>query len=200
MSARVLAAMLVVVATSSAVAQAPAAEETETTHEVQRRERMRRWHIAFGNLAWAAANASTILGIIQYRDRYGAFDDGADTPCARGDAIVESACDGTPVPHAIAVTSLLSFFTAALSIGMAMPDPLRASEGPSRYARRLRRHKTIRWVLLGMMVVQTALGAISANLDSYSARRSMATVHLGLGVATWATMTTMGIYGSLMAY
>ncbi|MEM9069313.1 MAG: hypothetical protein AAGE52_12440 [Myxococcota bacterium] len=164
------------------------------------RQRLRPWHIAFGNIAWASTTITTILGVLQFRDRFGRFDSESNTPCARGNAIIPSACEDVPLPHAISATIALSMYTAVFSIGAVMPDPAGLAESPGTYGRRLRRHKALRWVLLGMMVMQTALGAISANLNDFETRRAIAGVHLGLGLATWSTMFATGIYGSLLAY
>ena len=185
-----------------AVAGAAAAEAERNEHAetLARRQRMRPWHIAFGNLAWGATTISTVLGILLYRDRFGRFDDEGDTPCARGDAIFAGSCDGLPAGHSVTVGVLWASFAASFSIGLAMPDPLAMDEGDGKLAKRLRRHKALRWVLLGMLVVQTALGAVSVNLDDFESRRALATVHMGLGSAMWATMLAMGTYGSLMAY
>ncbi len=153
-----------------------------------------------GNLSWVTTTVTTVLGVLLFRDRFGAFDDEADTPCARGDAIIASTCEGTPVPHAVLATLAFSTFWTNFGITYAMPDPTGMDEGDGEHARRLRRHKTLRWVLAGLFVVQTALGIVSANLNDYDTRRALSAVHMGLGAATYTTMFTQGILGSLMAY
>lgn len=168
---------------------------------LERRDSLRVWHIVSGNATWFATTLTTVLGILTYRDRYGGGEEG-ETPCARGDTILRQRhCTGTPLPHAIGAGLLTLSFAATFSLGLAMPDPLATADSDTGHGRRLRRHKALRWVLLGLVVAQSLLGAISANVvDGFDARRNTATAHLALGLATWGTMLATGVYGSQMAY
>lgn len=168
---------------------------------LERRERLRIWHILFGNLTVFSTTLTTVLGILTYRDRYGGGEE-ASTPCARGDTVLrQSFCTGTPLPHALGAGVLMLSYTAAFSLGLAMPDPLATASDRTTHGRRLRRHKALRWALLGLIVAQSLLGVVSANVpEGFDARRNTATAHLALGLATWGTMFTTGIYGTLLAY
>jgi hypothetical protein len=222
-----IAATLVVVATSLASAPASAQEESadapaevrdaaaepvdaqvereedaRVAAQIAERQRLRPWHIAFGNLTWAATNVSTLLGFLQFNDRYGWDGDPLSTGCATGSPVVGDFCTGTPWPHAIAVTALTVFYGATFSIALAMPDPLDVGSGSSARATELTVHRALRWVTLGLIAVQIVLGAIVSNagIDDFGTRRALAATHLAFGTATWAATTTMGVLGSLLAY
>jgi hypothetical protein len=169
---------------------------------VRERENLRPWHMIFGSLTGAATYATTILGFLQYNDRYGWSGDPNDTGCARLDALLGmDGCDGPPLAHASLAGTATVLFGAAFTIALFMPDPLQASEGSSELATLLTVHKALRWVLLGLFVGQIVLGAISANVDAdFETNRAIATSHLVLGTVTWATMTTQGVIGSMMAW
>lgn len=178
-------------------------EENDRIREaLEERNRLQPWHIIFGNLAWGATTITTLLGFLTYHDRYGFGGPENDTPCARGDPIMSTDfCDGTPWPHALAATALTLFYASAFTTALLMPDPLDVGEGDGAYAQQITFHRGLRWVVLGLIIGQAVLGGIAANIDSdFETRRTLAGIHLSVGVATWLTMALQGILGSMLAY
>lgn len=195
--------------TPSESSAAPAADEESEEDRVfaaqaAERQRLRPWHILFGNLTWAASNMSTLFGYIQFSDRFGFTGNPASAGCASGGAIFGEYCapGSVPVPHAVAVTSLTVFYGAAFSIAAVMPDPFDVGSGNNDLATRITIHRALRWTSLAILVVQIVLGAISANVDfgDFAAERAMAATHLALGTVSYAVITAQGVVGSLLAY
>lgn len=167
------------------------------------RQRLRPWHIVFGNLTWAATNAATLLGFLHFHDRYG-WDGSITGPaCASGNPILgNDLCGGVPWPHVVATTALTVFYGATFTLALFMPDPLDVGEGRGDFATRITAHRALRWVTLGLMAAQIVLGAIVSNagINDFDTRRALAATHLALGTITWGTVTAMGILGSLLAW
>ncbi len=168
------------------------------------RQRLRPWHIAFGNLTWAASNLSTLFGYIHFADRFGWDGSPLHTGCAMGSPIFTDYCapGSVPVPHVVAVTALTVFYGSAFSVAAVMPDPYDVGSGTNDLATRITIHRALRWTSLAILLAQIVLGAISANVDlgDFGAERAMAATHLGLGTLSWAVITAQGVIGSLLAY
>ncbi|MDQ3034833.1 MAG: hypothetical protein M3Y87_20655 [Myxococcota bacterium] len=126
----------------------------------------------------------------------------SDSGCASGSAVFGDFCEGAPLPHVVAVTSLTVFYGATFSIALVMPDPLDTGSGSGELAMRLTAHRVLRWVTLALIGVQIVLGAIVSNagIEDFAERRALAATHLAVGTVSWATMTAMGVLGSLLAY
>ena len=172
-----------------------------TADLVRRRNEIKRIHKGFGIATWSVMTLAVVSGFIQFYNKYGWWQSQASNPCVRGDAVFgQRQCSGTPTLHlTLGVLSGALFFTTfGLSFGM--PDPLKASEGNSDFARKLRTHKILRWVTLAGMLAQFGLGLVIANPDwfgidranNYNALRALATTHLALGVTTWGALTWQG--------
>ena len=168
---------------------------------IQKRERLGKIHKYLGIATWGAMTVTLVTGYIQYHNKYGFFAGQGDNPCVKGKAIFgQKQCRGQPVFHLTtsALTGALYFSTFALSF--TMPDPLKVSEGNSRLAKRLRLHKTLRWVHFAGMLAQIGLGAITANSErfgldranDYKALRALSTVHLATGILTYGALTWSG--------
>ncbi|MCA9600564.1 MAG: hypothetical protein KC417_00990, partial [Myxococcales bacterium] len=147
---------------------------------------------------YAAMGLSLVLGTIQYYNLYGFFADQGSNPCVKGTAVFgQGQCTGFPLLHAGAGFLTAGLYTATFAVSLAMPDPDDASEGDSEYAKTLRMHKTLRWVHFGGMVAQMLLGIVIANAETfgmdrandYGTLQALATVHLGVGLATFGAMT-----------
>jgi hypothetical protein len=178
-------------------------EREDLAAQIAERERLRPWHILLGSLAGLSTYSTTILGFLHFNDQYGWDGDPASAGCAPGNEPVlgRDLCTEPPWPHLVGASVLSVFYGAAFTIALFMPDPLNASEGRSEMATLLSAHKTLRWVLLGLLLGQLVLGAVAANVDAdFDTRRVLASTHLALGVVTWGTMTTHGILGSMMAW
>jgi hypothetical protein len=162
------------------------AEEQAALAERQRLAPIHRW---LGVATWAAMTTTVVLGYVQYHDEYGLFADELDTPCARGTAIVPSACDGTPWPHAVAALSTAALYGATATLSLLLPRPPAGAEHPN-----LALHKALRWIHLGGIVMLPLVGAIVSNVvGDFGVRQGLATWHLFGGTATWVTLTWAGL-------
>lgn len=166
-----------------------------------RRARNARVHKIFGLTTFGAMTVTVVLGTLQYANLYGFFDSAANTRCGRGNAFFgQDACSGTPTPHLVSAFATAGLYYTTFAMSYTMPDPIGLDEGDSRSARRLRAHKRLRWAHFGGMAAQIVLGMLSANsqwlgldrANDYRAQQGLATVHLMVGYATYATLTWAG--------
>ncbi len=189
-------------ASSGAAANEDDAPSAPTTAELmQRRGRLAKVHRALGIATWASMTGTVILGYLQYWNLYGMFSSLGNTPCVQGDAIFgQRSCIRQPVPHLVSSVLTTALYSVTFGLSLAMPDPLHLSDGTGAYARKLRRHKRLRWVHLAGMVAQMGLGLILANSDTFGLSRAndyrtlqaLSTVHLGLGLMTYVALTWAG--------
>lgn len=189
----------------AAVADAAATDEQAAAPDISalmaRRARNARVHKIFGLTTFGAMTVTVVLGTLQYANLYGFFDSAANTRCGRGNAFFgQDACSGTPTPHLVSAFATAGLYYTTFAMSYTMPDPIGLDEGDSRSARRLRMHKRLRWAHFGGMAAQIVLGMLSANsqwlglnrADDYRAQQGLATVHLMVGYATYATLTWAG--------
>ncbi len=187
------------------VADAAGSEDQAAAPDISalmaQRARNGRIHKILGLSTFGAMTATVVLGTLQYANLYGFFDSAANTRCGRGNAFFgQDACSGTPVPHLVTAFTTAGLYYATFGMSYAMPDPIGLDEGDSRSARRLRMHKRLRWAHFGGMAAQIVLGMLSANsqwlgldrANDYRAQQGLATVHLMVGYATYATLTWAG--------
>lgn len=165
------------------------------------RSRNGRIHKILGLSTFGAMTVTVVLGTLQYANLYGFFDARANTRCDNGNAFFgQDACSGTPTPHLVSAFTTAGLYYATFGMSYAMPDPIGLDQGDSRSARRLRMHKRLRWAHFGGMAAQIVLGMLSANsqwlgldrANDYRAQQGLATVHLLVGYATYATLTWAG--------
>lgn len=194
-------------ATSAGARAQPTDEDEEDARiaaGMAERQRLRPWHILFGNLTWAASNVATLLGFITFHDRYGFDGNPLSAGCAGPSPIFGDTCarGSVPIAHVVAVTALTLFYGSSFTIGAVMPDPLGVGEGTSEHATEINVHRALRWTSLAIMALQIVLGAISQNVEfsDFGADRAMAATHLALGTVSWGVLTAQGIVGSLLAY
>lgn len=177
------------------------APKPTTADLIKRRNKLAKVHKWLGISTWGMMTITTALGFFQYANKYGFFASRENTRCVKGNAILgQKQCRGQPVPHLVtsALTAGLYFTTFGLSF--AMPDPLGVSEGNSKFAKRLRTHKVLRWVHFSGMIFQILFGAIIANSDrfgldranDYRTLQALATVHLATGLMTYGALTWAG--------
>lgn len=156
-------------------------------------------HRAFGIATWGAMLVTVVLGFIQYYNLYG-FGGREDAPCVTGDAVFgQDQCWGIPWPHRIAAMTTTALYGVTFTLSFVMPDPAGVSEGDGEFAETLRMHKTLRWVHLAGMVAQVFLGFATAQnwfgidrANDFDAQRALATVHQGIGWATFGVLTAAG--------
>jgi hypothetical protein len=178
------------------------AEAEEYGRLLRERQSVATIHRAFGISTWASMTVTVALGIIQYYNQYGFFSGRDTNPCVEGSAIFgQDQCYGSPLPHALAATATSGLYYTTFVLSLLMPDPDNSDEGDSDFARTLRRHKLLRWVHFWGMAAQGLLGPIIANsaqwlglqrANDYGTLQALATVHLGLGLITYAALTWAG--------
>lgn len=178
---------------------APKLDQSVYVKQLRKRAKMAKVHRALGITTWASMAVAVAAGIVQYRNLYGGGKL-EKTPCVKGDAWpTQSECHGAPLGHAIPgfVTGGLYFTT--LGLEMFMPDPDNASQGDSKFAKKLRTHKILRWVHLAGMLAQIGLGIVMANPKlglerekDYDTLQALSRAHLGIGIGTFAALTWAG--------
>ncbi len=179
-------------------------EETSTLADrralAQRREHLRGLHRGFGIASWVMWTATVVFGYFQYSDRYGWFGDHDDTPCNRGQAqFGDWQCD-VPILHISAAVVTAGLYGTAFGLSFAQADPDRDYDADTPEARRLRLHRTLRWVHLAIMAAQVVGGVIIANLgrmgvderENWSVLQGLATYHLAMGTLGWGALTWAG--------
>lgn len=168
------------------------------TEDVRARAELTRIHRPLGIATYAAMGVTLILGGIQYHNLYGFFAGRDSNPCVTGDAVFgQGQCSGTPWLHLAPALLTGGLYAGTFAVAALMPDPDDASEGDSEFASTLRLHKLLRWVHLGGMVAQMGLGMVIANgealgmdrANDYGTLQALSTLHLGLGLVTFAAMT-----------
>lgn len=178
-----------------------AANDEEYVLSLKERARFAKIHRWFGIASFVSMGLTVILGTIQYYNLYGFFAGQDSNPCVSGDAVFgQGQCTGYPWPHALASALTGGLYFTTFSLSLLMPDPDHADEGDSEFAQNLRLHKLLRWVHLGGMVAQIALGVLIANgtalgldrANDYGALQALATVYWGVGLLTWGTMGWAG--------
>lgn len=140
-------------------------------------------------------------GFVQFYNQYGWWASQADNPCVQGTAWPsQNQCSGVPTGHlTLTVLTSAAFFTT-WGLSLALPDPLKVSEGDSRFAKRLRAHKALSWVSFAGFITQIALGVVIANSErfgldranDYETLRAIATAHLAVGLVTYGSLTAQG--------
>ncbi|MFT5356093.1 MAG: hypothetical protein ACI9KE_003316 [Polyangiales bacterium] len=180
----------------------PSATGGSVAERMQTRARLTPLHKWMGIATWASMTVTVALGWLQYNNLYGFFSSAADTPCVSGSpAFGQAACVDTPWPHLATSILTAALYTSTFTLSLRMPDPIGLDNGDGEYARNLRRHKRLRWVHFAGMVLQMGLGIVIANAESfgmdrannYGALQALSTVHLGIGLMTYATMTWAGL-------
>jgi hypothetical protein len=180
-----------------------AAEEAEAdayADQLRERARVVSLHRPLGIATWISMGVTLLLGGFQYHNLYGVFAALEDTPCVQGSAIFgQSACSGTPWPHLVSAGITSALYSATFALSLMMPDPDDSDEGDGEFAQTLRMHKLLRWVHFGGMVAQVLMGAIIANdmfgldrANDYGTLQLLATLHMGIGIATYGALTWAG--------
>ncbi len=175
--------------------------------ELRKRARLAKIHRTMGILTWASMGVAVIAGTIQYRNLYGApfVTAREDTPCVEGNAWPnQRQCYGTPWFHAITGFATGGLYVTTLALATAMPDPDKASEGTSKYAKTVRTHKALRWVHLAGMVTQMVIGIVVANprlgldrTNDYGTLKALSGLHL---VSGYVTLGALSWAGSIMLW
>jgi hypothetical protein len=179
----------------AARAREPTRAELELAGALRQRASVGDAHRAFGIASWISMAITLALGGIQAYDDYGPFaSTEAETPCMRGQAVIQDFCgEQIPWAHMLSgiLTSVLYYTTSSLSFFM--PDPLHIEASATRAGERLRIHKTLRWFHVATMLLTTAFGTVTANLPhaevDFETRQALALTHMALGATTWVLLT-----------
>jgi len=170
--------------------------------QMAQRNNIRGIHRILGITTWASMTLTVALGWLQYANLYGPFQSAENTRCVQGNAFFgQNSCIRQPLPHLISSTVTATLYTATFALSLMMPDPLNIAEQDTDAGRTLRRHKRLRWVHTFGMVAQMLLGVVIANADrfgldranDYAALNTLSTVHMLIGMTTYATMTWAGV-------
>lgn len=178
---------------------APQPSKDDYVLQLRKRAKIAKVHRTLGIATWAAMAITVITGTIQYRNLYGGGEL-AKTPCVQGNAWPnQNQCSGRELIHGIPGFVTAGLYFTTMGLAWAMPDPDKASEGNSKFAKTVRTHKILRWVHLTGMVAQIALGVVMSNpklaltrTDDYDKLQALSRAHLGLGYATFAALTWAG--------
>jgi hypothetical protein len=187
-------------AADTAASAVPALSDEEYASRLRTRNTLAKIHRGLGISAWVGMIATMTFGFIQYRDLYGGpFGSHVDNPCVNGTAVFGyEGCVGRPWPHTISSLVTSAFYFSTFALSLFMPDPDDASEGDSEFARRIRTHKTLRWVHFGGMIAQIVLGLVTANAfdrsspDDFRTGQLLAGIHMGIGLVTFGALTWAG--------
>lgn len=163
----------------------------------ERRSQLRRTHRALGIATWLSMAATLTIGAIQFADKYGASEYN-ETRCAQGTATMgQWNCD-VPYFHIFSIISTSTLYAATMGLSMTMADTS-SGQGQSGQSRRLRMHRTLRWVHFAGMAAQILEGLIFANLDNsidpednHGTLRGLNAFHLAIGTLTFAALTWAG--------
>jgi hypothetical protein len=172
-------------------------EERVYQEESSRRVALAKQHRLLGMATWVAMTLTVALGTIQYYNLYGFGADIGSNPCVEGKAIFgQEQCTGTPWPHLVGAGITTALYTTTFTLALMMPDPDDLANAKGEFASTVRLHKTLRWVHLGGMVAQIALGIVIANTgdraNDYGTLQALSTAHLAAGVITYGALTWAG--------
>jgi hypothetical protein len=183
----------------SSASSAGPVDQATYVKQLRKRAKLAKIHRTLGIATWAATALAVVSGTIQYRNQYGGGEL-AGTPCVTGDATFsQEQCYGAPLVHAIPGFVAGGLYFTTMGLQLAMPDPDHASVGDSKFAKKLRTHKILRWVHLTGMVTQMVLGIVMANpkigldrANDYDTMQTLARVHLASGYITFGALTWAG--------
>ncbi len=136
---------------------------------LERRRTMLTWHQGVGLGMFALQLATTVVGQLNYTDKFGGDNTGKYVQ-----------------PHAILAFSTLAAFAAAGTLALLAPKPLQRDEGFDRVSL----HKWSMFVATAGMVAQGALGIWAQSREGYLNQQGIATAHLVIGYVTLAAVAT----------
>jgi len=137
---------------------------------VERRRSMLKLHQGLGIATWAALAATTVVGQLQFDDR---FRGGGDTGKYR-------------TPHKVLVYTSVTLFTATGLLGLFAPEPYRKREAGLDTATL---HKILMGVATAGMVAQVILGVAARGKAGTTQERDLAVAHQVIGYTTFGAMT-----------
>jgi len=169
--------------------------------QIKERNRIAGIHRIFGVSTWVAMTFTVAAGFFDYYNQYGFGAGLEDNPCVKGSAAFgdDFGCRGLRTVKSVAAYATTALYASTFTLSLLMPDPDDLSSGKGEFASTLRLHKTLRWVHLGGMVLQIALGVLVASTigpldraNDYGTLKTLATVHMVSGFVTWGALTWAG--------
>lgn len=181
------------------VSDSKPADQADYVVQLRKRAKIAKVHRTLGIATWAATAIAVAAGTVQFRNLYGGGNRDK-TPCATGDAWPnQKQCYGAPLLHAIPGFVAGGLYFTTMGLAWAMPDPDKADQGDSKFAKTVRTHKILRWIHLAGMLAQIGIGVVIANpklalnrTDDYGTLQTLARAHLGIGYVTFAALTWAG--------
>jgi hypothetical protein len=146
---------------------APAASHQADEHALRLRRTMLNWHQGVGLGLFALQLATTVVGQLNYGDKFG------------GDNTLKYA-----QPHAILAYSTVAAFVAAGTLALLAPSPLAKSEGFDRVSL----HKLSMFTAAAGMAAEVALGVWTQSREGYLNQQSIGKAHLVVGYVTLAAV------------
>jgi hypothetical protein len=138
--------------------------------QVERRRSMLKLHQGLGIATWAALAATTVVGQLQFDDR---FRGGGDTGKYR-------------TPHKALVATSATLFTATGLLGLFAPEPYKKRQAGLDTATL---HKVFMGVATAGMVAQVILGVTARSKAGTTQERDLAVAHQVIGYTTFGAMT-----------
>ena len=148
---------------------APAQVHQVDEGALQLRRTMLTVHQAVGIGMFGLQLATTVLGQLNYSDKFG----GDNT-------------NKYKQPHAILAYSTLAAFVAAGTLALLAPSPIKRDEGFDRVSL----HKIAMFTAAAGMLAQGVLGIWTKDREGYLNQQGIATAHLVIGYVTLAAVTT----------
>jgi hypothetical protein len=135
--------------------------------ELKLRRTMLNWHQGVGLGMFALQLATTVVGQLNYDDKFG----GDNTERFRR-------------PHAVLAYTTLAAFVAAGTLALIAPTPLKRDTGFDRVSV----HKLSMAVAAAGMLAQGVLGVWTRSREGYLNQQGLATAHLVIGYVTFAAV------------
>ena len=147
----------------------PAKPHAVDEHALSLRRTMLNWHQGVGLGMFALQLATTVVGQLNYNDKFGGDNTGKYVQ-----------------PHAVLAYSTVAAFVAAGTLALLAPSPLPKSEGFDRVTL----HKISMFTAAGLLATQVALGVWTQSREGYLNQQSIATAHLVVGYVMLAAVAT----------
>jgi hypothetical protein len=151
------------------------------------------WTRALELTSTVAMAITTAFGFVQFADEYGFHDAYTQTPCATGQALLDDCGQSTSIPHLASALTTAALGASALVVSTQV-DFDQAWRIDGDWAE----YDLVRWLGVGMLVVQAVYGALLANAvrfgwadaqHDFPTLQGLAAGHLLWGMATLVVQT-----------
>jgi hypothetical protein len=163
---------------------ASARAEKSSAERAAKRSELAIYHRSMGITTWISLAATTTIGTIRYANVIGF----GQPLCAEGGSPIFGrtwGCgDGLRIQHLVSAGFTTGSYITTRTLAALMPD---TGYEPST---RLELHRALSWVHLAGMVAMPILGFATSATEDPETREQLATAHLIVGYATFATVST----------